>query len=85
MPLFPKLIFRFHTIPIRIPADVFVETDVCVHAQLLSRVQLFASLSTIARQAPLSMGFSRQEYWSGLPCLPAGVLWDPGVKPASPA
>ena len=36
-------------------------------------------------QAPLSMGFSRQEYWSGLPCPPAGDLPDPGIEPASPA
>ena len=51
--------------------------------QLLSRVQLFASPWTIARQAPLSMGFSRQEDWSGLPCPPPGDLPEPGVKPAS--
>ena len=36
-------------------------------------------------QAPLSMGFSKQECWSGLPCLPPGDLPDPGIKPASPA
>ena len=35
-------------------------------------------------QAPLSMGFSRQEYWSGLPCPPPGDLFNPGVKPRSP-
>ena len=46
---------------------------------------LFATLWTVVRQAPLSMGFSRQEYWSGLPCLPPGDLPDPGIKPASPA
>ena len=39
---------------------------------------------TVARQAPLSMGFSRQEYWSGLPCLPPGDLPDPGNGPTSP-
>ena len=39
-----------------------------------SRVRLFATLWTVARQAPLSMGFSRQEYWSGLPCPPLGDL-----------
>ena len=39
---------------------------------------------TLACQAPLSMGFSRQEYWSGLPCPPPGDLPDPGIKPASP-
>ena len=37
---------------------------------------------TIAHQAPLSMGFSRQEYWSGLPCSPPGDLPEPGMKPA---
>ena len=40
---------------------------------------------TVAHQAPLSMGFSRQEYWSGLPCPPPGDLPDPGIKPESPA
>ena len=40
---------------------------------------------TVARQAPLSMGFSRQEYWSGLPFPSPGDLPDPGIKPASPA
>ena len=48
-----------------------------------SRVQLFVTLQTIVRQAPLSMGFSRQEYWSGLPCPPLGDLPYPGIKPAS--
>ena len=40
---------------------------------------------TIAHQAPLSMGFSRQEYWSGLPCPPTGDLPDPGIEPRPPA
>ena len=40
---------------------------------------------TVARQAPLSMGFSRQEYWSGLPFPPPGDLPNPGVEPRSPA
>ena len=39
--------------------------------------------STVARQASLSMEFSRQEYWSGLPCPPPGALPDPGIKPTS--
>ena len=43
----------------------------------------FVTLWTIALQAPLSMGFSRQEYWSGLPCLPPGDLPHPGMEPAS--
>ena len=46
----------------------------------LSRVQLFATLWTIARQPPLSMGFSRQEYWSGLPFPSPGDLPDPGIE-----
>ena len=41
------------------------------------------TLWTVARQAPLSMGFSRQEYWSGLPCPPPGNLPDPGIEPTS--
>ena len=46
--------------------------------------QLFAALQTVAHQAPLSMGFSRQEDWSGLPCPPPGSPPGPGVKPTSP-
>ena len=46
---------------------------------------LFATLWTVALQAPLSMGLSRQEYWSGLPLPPPGDLPDPGTEPASPA
>ena len=51
----------------------------------LSRVQIFATLWTIAHQAPLSMGFSRQEYWSGLPFPSPGDLPNPGIEPWSPA
>ena len=51
----------------------------------LSRVQLFATPWTVAHQAPPSMGFSRQEYWSGLPFPSPGDLPDPGIKPRSPA
>ena len=58
---------------------------VCVHAQSLSRVRLFATVWTVACQAPLSMGFSRQEYWSGLSWPPPGNLPYPGIEPASPA
>ena len=46
---------------------------------------LFATPWTVARQAPLSMEFSRQEYWSGLPFPSPGDLLDPGIKPGSPA
>ena len=55
---------------------------VCVLSPF-SRVRLFLTLWTRALQAPLSMGFSRQEYWSQLACLPAGDLPDPGIEPAS--
>ena len=48
------------------------KVPVCEHTQLLSHVPLFATLWTVACQAPLSMGFSRQEYRSGLPCSPPG-------------
>ena len=48
-----------------------------------SCVQLFVTIWTVARQAPLSMGFSRQEYWSVLPCLPPGDLPDSGIEPTS--
>ena len=53
--------------------------------KLLSRVQLFAIPWTVAYQAPLSMEFSRQEYWSGLPFPSPGDLSDPGIEPKSPA
>ena len=48
-----------------------------------SSVQLFVTLWTVARQAPLSMGFSRPEHWSGLPYTPPGDLPGPGIEPAS--
>ena len=51
----------------------------------LSRVRLFATLWTTVQQAPQSMGFSRQEYWSGLPFPSPGDLPDPGIEPRSPA
>ena len=47
--------------------------------------ELFVSAWTVAHQDPLSMGFSRQEYWSGLPCPSPGDLPDLGIKPGSPA
>ena len=56
-----------------------------VVVELLNHVQLFTTLWTVAHQAPLSMGFSRQEYWSGLPFPSPGDLPDPGIEPRSPA
>ena len=61
-------------------------STVCVVccAQSLNRVRLFATLRTGAHQAPLSMGFSRQEYWRGLPCPLPRDLPNPGIEPRSP-
>ena len=56
-----------------------------MYDQLLSRVALLATLWTVASQAPLFMGFFRQEFWSGLPFPPPGDLPDPGKEPVSPA
>ena len=53
-------------------------------AQLLSHVQLFPTLWTVASQAPLSMGFSRQEYWSALPFPSPGNPLNPGIDPMFP-
>ena len=49
------------------------------------RVGLFVTSRIVAHEAPLSMGFSRQEYWSGMPCSPPRDLPDPGIEPRSPA
>ena len=54
-------------------------------SEALSGVQLFATPWTVAYQAPLSMEFSRQEYWSGLSFPSPGDLPDPGIEPGSPA
>ena len=51
---------------------------------MLSHVQLFATLWTVACQAPLSVELSRQEYWSGLPFPTLGDLPDPKIEPESP-
>ena len=64
--------------PLNVP---FTQLVVC---QSLSRVWQLAALWTVARQAPLSMGFSRQGYWSGLPFPPPEDLPNPGSEPASP-
>ena len=54
-------------------------------ARSLSHVRLFATPWTVAHQAPLSLGVSRQEYWSGILCPPAVDLPNPRIKPSSPA
>ena len=55
-----------------------------VKVKSLNRVRLFGTPWTVAYTAPLSMGFSRQEYWSGLPFLSPEDLPDPGIEPMSP-
>ena len=59
--------------------------DECLCAQSLSCSDSFMTSWTIAHQAPLSIGFSRQEYWSGLSFPPPGDFPDPGIEPTSPA
>ena len=58
-----------------------IANKLCVFA--FSHVQFFVTPWTAACQAPLSMGFSRQEYWGGLPFPPPGDVPDPGIKPVS--
>ena len=55
-----------------------------MHSESLSGVQLFETLWTVVCQAPWSMGFPRQEYWSGLPFPSPEDLPDPGIEPGSP-
>ena len=62
-----------------------VISDMLCCAQSLSHVRPFATPWTVAHQAPLSVGFSRQEYWSGLPCPPPGDLPNLGTEPRPPA
>ena len=66
---------------VRTPAyNVFIGLYACMLSRF-SRVQLFATLSTVAYQFPLSMGFSRKECWSGLPCPPPGIFPIQGLNP----
>ena len=58
-------------------------STVWVHAMSLQSCSTLATQRTVARQAPLSVGLSRQEYWHGLPCPPPRDLLDPGILPAS--
>jgi len=55
----------------------------CMCAKLLQLCLTLVTLWTVPCQAPLSVGFSRQEYWSGFPCSPPGNLPDPGIEPMS--
>ena len=60
------------------------EYDIVNQLCVLSPVQLLVTLWTVAHQAPLSMGFSRQEYWNELPCPLPGDLPNPEIEPLSP-
>ena len=61
--------------------DFFLNVLLCVCTQSLSHVGLFAAPWTVGRQTPLSLGFSSQEYWSGLPFLPPGIFLIQGSNP----
>ena len=65
-----------------LPVSLFSSGQIlcCAVLSHFSCVRLFATPWAVARQAPLSVGFSRQEYWSGLPYLPPGSLPNPGLK-----
>ena len=65
--------------------DCMLRKSEKVKVKSLSQVQFFATTWTVAYQDPPSMGFSRQEYWSGLPLPSPGDLPNPGIKPGSPA
>ena len=56
---------------------------VCINIGGHAKSRLLETSWTVALQAPLSMGFFKQEYWSGLPCPPPGDLPEPGTKPMS--
>ena len=64
--------------------EILANNIMKVKVKSLSRVRLFATPWTVAHQAPPSMGFSRQEYWGGLPFPSPGDLSDPGIEPRSP-
>ena len=76
LPLLQSSFLTYHQVPV-------IYLLVCMCAKLLQSCLLFVTIWAIAHQAPLSMGFSRQEYWSGLPCSPPGDLPDPGIEPGS--
>ena len=65
-----------------LPASHFQGTSPTGNRSRFSHVQLLATTWIVAHQAPLSMGFSRQEHWSGFLYLPPGDLPDPSIKPA---
>ena len=80
-----QLLCEWERTPISFKPLLFVMLCVCAPLSCFGYVQPFAMPWTVAHQAPLSLGFSRQEYWSGLPFPSPGVLPDPGIEPASPS
>ena len=70
---------------IQVNTHFLMELRIKVKVKSFSRVQFFATTWTAAHQAPPSMGFSRQEYWSGLPIPSPEDLPNPGIEPQSPA
>ena len=77
----PRLLYCMQILTIEPPGKPLIFS--CYVLGCFSCVQLFAPLWTVAHQAPSSMGFSRQEHWSGSPCPPPGDLPHPGAKPVS--
>ena len=83
--LVPSLSPSLQILRIRISLTLFSQALTCVCVQSLSCIHLFATLWDAARQVSLSMGFFRQESWSGLPFPPPGDLPDPGIEPEAAA
>ena len=80
-PVSPSLVFL--CIPMSLLLKEHQSSLIVLCLSCFSHVRLFAALWTVARQVPLSMRFSRQEYWSGLPYPPPGNLPNPGIEPES--
>ena len=74
---YPRQELKYHF------TSFFASIGCCAVLSHFSRVRLFVTPQTVAHQAPLSIGFSRQECWSGLPSPPPGDLPDPGIEPSS--
>ena len=83
VPPFPSLINKLNSIFVMY--SFYSVWQSCTVLSRFSHVWLCTTLWTVAHQAPLSLRFSRQEYWHGLPCPPPGDLPHPGIEPMSPA
>ena len=84
-PVYISQLFRFQLCGSSKLFSASVSFSIKVKVKSLSRVRLFVTPWTVAHQAPQSMGFSRQEYWSGLSFPSPGDLPNPGIEPGSPA